>query len=185
MESSGASSHRGNAPIARGRVAAKMKVALRVEHNRPSRVKQQGAVWSECRDTLDVTRKVRGVRTKLSMTIGTVLCLGSLVLIGVGIAYAHSPARPPMTRVESRPSVHGLQYSHALRESAHLFKAPSSRAQQVDNGQAIRIRIPSIGVDAPVIQTEPVNGDWQVADWAVGHLSTTSNPGANGVIALA
>src|SRR5207302_7467032 len=30
----------------------------------------------------------------------------------------------------------------------------------------------------------PVNGVWEVADWAVGHLTTTPDPGAPGNLAL-
>jgi sortase A len=40
--------------------------------------------------------------------------------------------------------------------------------------------IPKIEVDAPVMQTPPDGGVWQVADWSVGHLSTTPNPGVAG-----
>jgi sortase A len=49
---------------------------------------------------------------------------------------------------------------------------------------AIRLRIPKIRLDAPVVQTPPVNGVWGVADWSVGHLTTTPNPGAIGNDAL-
>lgn len=45
---------------------------------------------------------------------------------------------------------------------------------------ALRMIIPKIAVDAPVVDTPPVNGVWDVADWKVGHLSTTPNPGAPG-----
>ncbi len=40
--------------------------------------------------------------------------------------------------------------------------------------------IPKIDVDAPVVQTPPVQGVWEVADWSVGHLATSPNPGADG-----
>jgi LPXTG-site transpeptidase (sortase) family protein len=49
---------------------------------------------------------------------------------------------------------------------------------------ALRIAIAKIRVDAPVVQTPPSNGEWEVADWSVGHLTTTPNPGANGNDAL-
>jgi sortase A len=49
---------------------------------------------------------------------------------------------------------------------------------------ATRIVIPKIGVDAPVVNTPPTGGIWIVADWAVGHLSTTPNPGQAGNMAL-
>jgi sortase A len=50
---------------------------------------------------------------------------------------------------------------------------------------AISIAIPKIDVHAPVVQTPPVNGVWDVADWAVGHLTTTPDPGAAGNAAYA
>jgi LPXTG-site transpeptidase (sortase) family protein len=54
--------------------------------------------------------------------------------------------------------------------------------KRVDVGSepALRMTIPRIGLDSPVVQTPPVNGVWDVADWRVGHLSTTPNPGAPG-----
>jgi LPXTG-site transpeptidase (sortase) family protein len=58
------------------------------------------------------------------------------------------------------------------------------------NRDPIRIRIPSIGVDAPVVETRVVTDPntglptWQVADWAVGHLAGTSLPGSVGNMAL-
>jgi sortase A len=44
--------------------------------------------------------------------------------------------------------------------------------------------IPKIAVDAPVVETPPQDGVWPVPDWAVGHLTTTPNPGAAGNDAL-
>lgn len=51
---------------------------------------------------------------------------------------------------------------------------------RVGSEPATRMIIPKIGVDAPVVNTPPVNGVWDVADWKVGHLSTTPNPGSRG-----
>ncbi|GAC1624118.1 MAG: hypothetical protein NVS4B2_01600 [Chloroflexota bacterium] len=49
---------------------------------------------------------------------------------------------------------------------------------------AQRIVIPKINVNAPVVETPPQGGVWAVADWSVGHLSTTPSPGGAGNNAL-
>ena len=68
------------------------------------------------------------------------------------------------------------QYERALLRP-RTGPAPGSEVAQ-------RIVIPRIAVDAPVVETPPQGGVWAVADWAVGHLSTTPNPGGAGNNAL-
>ncbi|MBV9279093.1 MAG: class D sortase, partial [Chloroflexi bacterium] len=57
-------------------------------------------------------------------------------------------------------------------------------ANLVGREPATRIVIPKIAVDAPVVETPPADGVWEVADWAVGHLTTTPQPGSPGNMAL-
>ncbi len=49
---------------------------------------------------------------------------------------------------------------------------------------AQRVIIPKIAVNSPVIETPPQGGVWAVADWSVGHLTTTPDPGGAGNNAL-
>jgi LPXTG-site transpeptidase (sortase) family protein len=114
---------------------------------------------------------------------GAILVIAGAALLGyVGWAYTH------------QPSVAASSWSTADRKQAKQIAARLSVAQRVSvpkalsgaalpaagSEPAIEMVIPKIDVHAPVVQTAPVNGEWQVADWAVGHLNTTPNPGAVG-----
>ncbi len=49
----------------------------------------------------------------------------------------------------------------------------------------VRIIAPAIGLDSPIKPTFVVDGAWEVADYAVGYLAGTGEPGAPGNTALA
>lgn len=128
----------------------------------------------------------------------TLNILGSLLMVGgvallvyVGVMYTrqqhpaaakgwsaaqHKKGQAIAGQLTKRHKVQKIQIPKSLGK-AHLPPAGSE--------PAVRIVIPKIGVNAPVVQTPPVNGAWVVANWAVGHLSTTPNPGAPGNSALA
>src|SRR3954449_16154 len=124
--------------------------------------------------------------TKTLSTIGTLLVLAGVALLAyVGWTYAHQNAVATGTTGKwgSRDRNQGQEIAQQLR-GAQRVTIPSALKGQprpVPGAEpATRMLIPKIGVDAPVVQTTPVNGVWEVADWAVGHLSTTPNPGAAG-----
>lgn len=48
-----------------------------------------------------------------------------------------------------------------------------------------RLEIPAIGLVVPIVDTSVVNGQWQVAAYAAGHLQGTSIPGQTGNVVLA
>jgi LPXTG-site transpeptidase (sortase) family protein len=141
------------------------------------------------------------VRSKVVNWIGSfLLIVGVGILMGVGISYALGLYSTPTPHWSSAQINQGQALAKELRyQNTHLFKA--TRQQQwhgyghrvhrrratIQPGSepAIRIAIPKIAVDAPVIETRPVNGEWQVADWAIGHLQGTANPGENGNMAVA
>lgn len=102
------------------------------------------------------------------------LVSGIATLVGAGISYAHSTgAVPRYSNPASRPS----QLAFEVKQRAHPGRARGDLA--------IRIRIPAIAVDAPVVETRFAKGMWQVADWAIGHLVGTASPGALGNFAVA
>jgi len=114
--------------------------------------------------------------------LGTLLVVAGVVVVGV-VAYTyfkgHNSATPPSTRstVPNTNAQINRQNRHFLHVSVH---------HGLQLGQAaVRMRIPAIGVDSPVIETGVVNGQWQVADWAIGHLQGTANPGMAGNVGLA
>jgi sortase A len=117
---------------------------------------------------------------------GTVLTLAGIgLLVFVGISFVQS-------RQSSASAPRPVIWSHSQVQQGKNIEKALVRNQTVDvprrllalapagKEPAIRVVISKIRVDAPVFQTPPVNGEWQVADWSVGHLTTTPNPGARG-----
>jgi sortase A len=116
---------------------------------------------------------------KLASGFGSVLVLCGLGLLAyVGITYAQ------------RLSSHGHSWSSAQQVKGKQLAASLGRHQNLAvprahraipaGAPAIRLIIPKIGVDSSVVQTAPIGGVWAVADWAVGHLTTTPGPGLAG-----
>lgn len=133
---------------------------------------------------------------KFVSALGSVMVLGGMMLLAyVAFAFvhrqpvaasrrwtaaqmftAHKLARElavhQQLRVQQPSRVHKKKAVVAARNSSYAFMPGSE--------PALRIIIPKIHVDAPVVQTAPIQGVWEVADWAVGHLTTTPDPGAAG-----
>lgn len=119
--------------------------------------------------------------------LGSILMVGGIaILVFVGISYEraqHTSAKAPSWTAAQRHQARLL----ARRLSGHQkIAVPSRQTSALPAGKetAIRIVIPKIAVDAPVVETPAQNGIWPVADWAVGHLTTSPNPGAPGNDAL-
>lgn len=105
--------------------------------------------------------------------------LAGIVLTAVGtavtVSYAASPDRSPDTAiVPAYPNLASINH-----QNRNLFHVPKARHHVVVGEQARRIVIPALGLDSPVIRTVLINGgtDWQVADWAVGDMVGSPNPG--------
>ena len=116
---------------------------------------------------------------RLASVIGSLLVLaGAALLVYVGINYAGV--------LSIQPHTWSSQQKHAGKQLAsrlghHQTVAVPRAPRAVAPGEpALRMVIPKIGVDSRVVQTPPVAGIWAVADWAVGHLSTTPGPGLPG-----
>lgn len=117
--------------------------------------------------------------------LGSLLMVGGIaLLVYVGISYVqhqHSAA----TGWNATQKKQGQKIANQLKKHQKI-EVPKATSGPVPGSEpAIRMVIPKIGVNAPVVQTPPVNGVWQVADWAVGHLTTTPNPGVPGNSAMA
>ena len=119
---------------------------------------------------------------RLLSTMGALLVLGGVALLAyVGYVYTRGASAPTpgwsqaqkKTGAEIARKYGNQKVKIPARLAARSIPAPGREA-------ATRLAIPSINLDAPVVQTPPVNGLWDVADWAIGHLSTTPNPGAPG-----
>lgn len=117
--------------------------------------------------------------------LGSLLVLGGLAtLVFVMASYwraTHPSATPPRwTKSESRI---GINIAQKLRGHQRIA-IPKHLVAISGSEPASRIVIPKIGLDAAVVETPPTGGVWQVADWAVGHLTSTPNPGSAGNSAL-
>ena len=109
---------------------------------------------------------------------------GMVVLAYVGVQYVSRPSATS-PHWNSSQEKKGQAVQKKLNKNENAVPVPTkSRDIAAGTDPATRLVIPKIGVDAPVVETPPVNGVWNVANWAVGHLTTTANPGAHGNIAL-
>jgi sortase A len=98
----------------------------------------------------------------------------------VAVTYVHNTNRPATHHWSTAQLAAGKHIASRLSHS-QAFAAPHQLAAVLPGTDpATRMVIPKVGVDAPVVQTPPVTGVWEVADWSVGHLSTTPNPGVPG-----
>lgn len=114
--------------------------------------------------------------------LGTVLLVfGTLTLGYAGVSYANGRPTSSVTWSSAELSA-GRHLARSL--SAKQFVSVPRTSASVVHGPvretALRIVIPRIRVDSPVVETPPVAGVWEVADWSVGHLTTSPNPGGAG-----
>jgi sortase A len=116
---------------------------------------------------------------KLVSAFGGLLVLCGLALLAyVGITYAQTLTNHPhvWSRAQQRQ---GRELATKLGRHQNVA-VPRGRQSVRSGAPAVRMVIPRIGVDSRVVQTPPLGGVWAVADWAVGHLSTTPGPGVAG-----
>jgi sortase A len=125
----------------------------------------------------------------VSLLGSALMVVGVGLLVYVGIQYGRARSAAPAAT--STPHWSKAQHKKAQQiaaklnsQTVHIPKRLASKLPQPGREAAVRIVIPKIGVDSPVVETPPVDGVWDVADWAVGHLTTTPNPGAPGNMAL-
>jgi sortase A len=120
------------------------------------------------------------------------------ILVYVGVSYERSKQTPPTPHWSAAEAAKGRRLAAALASQQRITLPQGlQKGRQTRPGQhtqrrlvapgtetATRVVIPKIAVDAPVVETPPQDGVWPVPDWAVGHLTTTPNPGAAGNDAL-
>jgi len=126
---------------------------------------------------------------RLVSFLGTLLTVaGAVLLVYVGITWYQSrqqaAASPAVSGWSNAQKQTGREIAARLTGNVHRVLAPSVHRPVPGSEPATRLVIPQIGVNAPVVDTAPISGIWQVADWAVGHLSTTPEPGGVGNNAL-
>lgn len=120
--------------------------------------------------------------------LGSLLMVGGIaLLVYVGIAYMRQHQTAATKGWNAAEHKKGQQLASKLnkRQKLHIPGSLKKSTIPAGNEPAIRMVIAKIGVNAPVVETPPVNGVWNVANWAVGHLTTTPNPGVPGNSALA
>lgn len=119
---------------------------------------------------------------RLMSILGALLVIGGVALLAyVGYTYTHpaSASTPGWTQSQKRAGAE-IARKYGKQQVAIPSRLSARSIPAAGREPATRMTIPAINLDAPVVQTPPVNGIWDVADWAVGHLSTTPNPGAPG-----
>jgi LPXTG-site transpeptidase (sortase) family protein len=120
---------------------------------------------------------------RLVSALGTALVIGgAALLVYVGYVSMHTASAhvPSWSAAQKRSGAHIARKYAGSQKVAIPSRLASAGLPVRGREPAIRMVIPAINLRSPVFQTAPVNGVWEVADWAVGHLSTTPNPGAPG-----
>ncbi len=132
------------------------------------------------------------MKRSLNILGSLLMVAGVALLVYVGVTYMRQQHPTAVTKgwnAAQHKKGQEIAASLTKRHKTQKISIPKSLSKAklpaAGSEPATRIVIPKIGVDAPVVQTPPVNGVWDVANWAVGHLSTTPNPGAPGNSALA
>jgi len=109
----------------------------------------------------------------------TILGVGLLIYVGIEAQRQHSASPQAKAQWSASDQQIGKQLASNLR--AHppvLHSARQIGAAAVE--PSTLLDIPRIALHAPVVETAPINGEWEVADWAVGHLTSTPFAGQNG-----
>ncbi len=125
------------------------------------------------------------MRSRYSLLTGGLIILAGVgILVRSGVSNANTPhvAQPAVVPAKSLSTTGQKLASNAAWQNSHLFKHPHSQGIIAATEPVIRMQIPAIGVDAPVIQTAVVSGQWQVADWAVGYLQGTGTTAAGNMV---
>lgn len=120
--------------------------------------------------------------SRILSVAGTLLVLAGVAMLAyVGITYA--TAAPHRSVQGAAPRAHKVAQV-AIRSVRNQQVAVPRRQRTVSisgsTGPAVRMVIPKINLDAKVVQTAPIDGVWDVADWSVGHLTSTPDPGVAG-----
>ncbi len=118
--------------------------------------------------------------------LGSLLMVAGIgILVFVGVSYERSKpnTKPPAWSATQRQKGRLLAQHLAGHQK---IAVPKRLDGSIVPGKetATRMVIPKIAVDAAVVETQAANGIWPVADWAVGHLTSSPNPGAPGNDAL-
>jgi sortase A len=122
---------------------------------------------------------------RLIGSLGSALVIAGIVLLAyVAIQYRDrtvpAASATPHWSASLAHKGKAIAQKYAARQTIKLPASSGHAAAPAGSEPAVRMIIPTIGVDAPVAETPPVNGVWVVADWKVGHLSTSPRPGAPG-----
>jgi LPXTG-site transpeptidase (sortase) family protein len=111
-------------------------------------------------------------RSPLVVSLAAAIVLFGVVATGVSFAALSGSRVIGTVRTEPR------SYADVVAQGKHLFAVPPFGKHHVVVGEnPIRIKIPALKLDSPIIQTLLVGNTWQVADWAVGDMVGSPNPG--------
>ncbi len=129
---------------------------------------------------------------KVLRLLGNLLTIvGALVLLGVGAIYgyglyerhlfeaeqANQESAPPASPVAKSDEPTPTATATAPLADTTPTPEPTIQSEPLP---AVRILIPSIGVDSKVVEAQIKDGEWQVPKFVVGHLAGTAHPGQTG-----
>ncbi len=147
-------------------------------------------------------------RSRLSV-LGLLLILAGLVLLAIAatgtVALRPSPETPPSQiaaivtpppplQVAASPTPTATPFAERL-EALPILPTPTPEPTPTPRPKMpppTRIQIPSVGIDAPVVEVGykivEIQGikviEWEVAEYAAGHHNTSANPGEGGNIVI-
>lgn len=134
--------------------------------------------------------KRRSRSAKLLRFFGNLLTVvGVLVLLGVGAAYGYGFYERHLFETEQasrQPTPPAASEAAGSLPTPQPSEPPDDATPQPGPTiaprplPAVRMLIPSIGVDSTVVEAQIKDGEWQVPKFVVGHLEGTAYPGESG-----
>lgn len=119
---------------------------------------------------------------RIVSTLGSVLVLSGVgILVYIGVTYAKTaPPQPSHWSAQQLAAARHLRGQLRGHQTVAVPRSLRGAATAPGAESAVRMVIPRIGVNSRVVETGTVGGVWTVADWAVGHLQSTAEPGGVG-----
>lgn len=117
------------------------------------------------------------------MVAGVLLLVGVVGIYGYGLyeRYVFETALASQRATPTVPAPSAVTPMGSTPQPGNPSDHPTPTATpEAKPLPATHIRIPSIGVDSPVVEAPIDGGEWKVPKFVVGHLEGTAHPKANG-----
>lgn len=137
-------------------------------------------LWGRLRAGLDIETLMLLRRRRFSRLWSLLAAVATVVLLELATSVVQGPAKPARTvlNLGLPMTTSKVQAATVYKENRNLFSVSRRLSSSSSKQPATRISIPATHVDSPVIRTLDTNGVWQTADWAVGYLQGSADPGS-------